>query len=148
MDWIQLHLALNHLPVVGVPLLVLLLILGWWRKSMEVMRLSFWALTVLAAAAIAIKFTGDFAAEQATEQLMPVKEYVARHEQAGDQVTTAVFFLGLTSALALFLSRQGRPLRAWVPALVITLGLITGLFYARTAHSGGQISHPELRSKT
>lgn len=147
MDWMQLHLALNHLPVVGIPMLVVLLVIGWWRKSPDVMRLSLWALTLLAAAAIAIKFTGDFAAEQSAQQLTSVKDYVARHEQAGDQVTTAVFFLGLVSALTLFFSRQGRPLRGWTLLLVVTLGLLTGLLYARTAHSGGQISHPELRSR-
>ena len=146
MDWIQLHLALNHLPVVGIPLLVLLLAIGWWRKSTDVIRLSFWFLTLLAAAAIAIKFTGDFAAEEAASRLAPVKHLVDRHEQTGDQVTSAVFFLGLASALALFLSRRGRPLRSWSLAIVVTLGLLTGLLYARTAHSGGQISHPELRS--
>lgn len=148
MDWIQLHLALNHLPVVGIPMLVLLLVIGWWRKSTDVVRLALWSLALLAAAAIAIKFTGDFAAEQATTQLAPVKDYVARHEQAGDQVTTAVFVLGLASALTLFLSRRGRPWRAWMLALVVALGLLTGLLYVRTAHSGGQISHPELRPKT
>ena len=147
MDWIQLHLALNHLPVVGVPLLVLLLGIGWWRKSTDVMRLSLWLLALLAAAAIAIKFTGDFAAEQAATTLAPMKELVNRHEQAGDQVTTAVFLLGLASVLALILSRRGRALRAWVLALVVTLGLITAILYARTAHTGGRISHPELRPK-
>ena len=107
MDWIQLHLALNHLPVVGIPLLVLLLAIGWWRKSRDVMRLVLGLIALLAAAAIAIKFTGDFAAEQSAAQLAPVKEYVGRHEQTADQVTTAVFCLGLASALALFLSRGG-----------------------------------------
>ena len=147
MDWIQLHLALNHLPVVGIPLLVVLLAIGRWRQSTDVMRLALWLIAFLAAAAIAIKFTGDFAAEQAVPQLAPVKELVARHEQAADQVTTAVFCLGLASALALFLSRGGRSLRGWILALVLALGVLTGLLYARTAHSGGQISHPELRSK-
>jgi phosphatidylglycerophosphate synthase len=125
---------------------VLLLILGRWQKSHDVTRLSLWLLTLLAVAAIAIKFTGDYAAKQSAPQPTPAKEYVVRHEQAGDQVTTSVFFLGLASTLALFLSRRGRPLRAWILALVLTLGLLTGLLYARTAHSGGQISHPELRS--
>lgn len=148
MNWVQWHLALNHLPVIGVPLLVGLLVIGWWRRSSDVLRLALWSLTLLAAAAIAIKFTGDFAAEQAAPQLAPVKDLVARHEEAGDQVTTSVFFLGLAAALALFRSRRGRPQRAWTLALVVVFGLLTALLYARTAHSGGQISHPELRPKT
>ena len=32
-----------------------------------------------------------------------------------------------------------------VPILVVALGLLTALLYARAAHSGGEISHPELR---
>jgi hypothetical protein len=66
-------------------------------------------------------------------------------EEAGDQVTAAVFFVGLASTLALFLSRNRRPQRAWALSLVVVLGLITSFLYARTAHSGGRISHPELR---
>jgi hypothetical protein len=29
MDWTQIHLALNHVPVIGLPLAVLLLVIGW-----------------------------------------------------------------------------------------------------------------------
>jgi hypothetical protein len=29
--------------------------------------------------------------------------------------------------------------------LVLSMGLATCLLYARSAHTGGQISHPELR---
>ena len=146
MNWVQWHLALNHLPVIGLPLLVGWLAVGWWRKSPEVIRLALWSLALLAAAAIALKFTGDFAAEQAAARLTAVKSEVARHEAAGDQATTGVFFLGLAAALALFLARTGRPLRAWTLTLVMMLGLLTSWLYARTAHRGGQISHPELRS--
>lgn len=145
MDWIQIHLALNHLPVVGVPLLVLWLGLGWWRKSEEVMRLALWLLVVLSVAAIAIKFTGDFAAAQSAARLAPVKPLVAAHEQTGDQVTTAVFVLGLAVAGSLFMARGGRRFRGWALALILALGMITSLLYVRTAHSGGRISHPELR---
>ena len=145
MDWIQLHLALNHVPVIGFPILVLLLVVGWWRKSNDIIRVALWAMALLAVAAIAIKFTGDFAFEQSPEQFTAVQDFVSRHEQAGDQVTTAVFFLGIAATLALFLARRGKSIRAWTLALVLFLGIVTVLLYVRSAHSGGQISHPELR---
>ena len=145
MDWIQLHLALNHVPVIGFPILVLLLVVGWWRKSNDIIRVALWAMALLAVAAIAIKFTGDFALEQSPEQFTAVQDFVSRHEQAGDQVTTAVFFLGIAATLALFLARRGKSIRAWTLALVLFLGIVTVLLYVRSAHSGGQISHPELR---
>ena len=145
MDWIQIHLALNHVPVIGTPILVLLLAFGWWRKSDDIIRVSLWSIALLSVAAIAIKFTGDFAFEQSPEQFAPVKDLVLRHEQAGDQVTTGVFVLGLAAGLALFLARWKRPIRPWTIALVVLVGVLTSLLYLRSAHTGGQISHPELR---
>jgi hypothetical protein len=145
MDWRQIHLALNHLPVIGLPLVLLLLLIGWRRRSEEVMRIALWAVALLSVAAIAIKFTGDFAAEQHAPQFVAAKEFVDRHEQAGDQVTTVVFLLAIGSALALWFGRAKRPLKVWAVVLVLALGVITSALYLRCAHSGGQISHPELR---
>ncbi len=145
MDWVQLHLALNHVPVVGIPLVVLWLGVGWLRKSAELTRLAVWFLMVLCAAAIAIKFTGDFAAEQAAPRLAAEKELVLRHEESGDQVTAAVFVLGLLAVFSLWLGRAGRAIPNWILALLVAVGLITCGLYARSAHTGGQISHSELR---
>jgi multisubunit Na+/H+ antiporter MnhB subunit len=145
MDWRQIHLALNHLPVIGLPLVLLLLMIGWKRRSEEVMRLALWAVVLLSVAAIAIKFTGDFAAEQHATQFVSAKEFVNRHEQAGDQVTAAVFLLAISTVLALWFGRAKRPLKIWTVVLVLALGLVASALYVRCAHSGGQISHPELR---
>lgn len=147
-DWTQIHLALNHIPVVGIPILLVLLIVGWWRQSNEVIRLILWALVAISVIAIAMKFTGEFAAERSAQRLVPAQNFVTRHEEAGDQATTGVFFLGLSAALALVLSRQGRPVRPWTLVLVLLLGLLAELLYARAAHRGGEIGHPTLRSKS
>ena len=145
MDWKQLHLALNHLPVIGLPLMVVLLFAGWCRKSQEVMRAALWFMAVLSVMAILVKFTGDFAAADYPQKTDEVKALVTRHEQTGDQVTTAVFVLALVSALAIWLARGKRELKTWAVMLVLALGVVTSALYARCAHAGGQISHPELR---
>lgn len=145
MDWVQIHLALNHLPVIGVPLLTLMLLLAWLLKAQQVIRFALWFLLVLAALAIAIKFTGDFAAEVSSTQLAQVRDLVTLHEEAGDQSTTAVFFLGLAVGVSLFVSRRGKTSPRWALALVLVFGVAATLLYARSAHTGGQISHPELR---
>jgi uncharacterized membrane protein len=141
------HLALNHIPVVGLPIVTLFLAVGWWRRREEVTRCALWALVLLSIAAIAIKFTGDFAAEQSAQRLAGAQEFVAKHEQIGDQATTGVFLLGISAALTLFLSRRSRPLRRWTIAAVLALGIAAALLYVRTANSGGKIGHPELRGQ-
>ena len=145
MSWTHLHLALNHIPVLGAPFLLLLLAWGCLRKSRELIRTSLWWFIGFAALSIALKFTGDFAAEEGAKRLRPVGEYVEAHEQSADQATTGVFLLGLASVVAVFLGRKGRPTPAWSLAIVFVLGLATTLLMARAANLGGRINHPEIR---
>jgi hypothetical protein len=56
MTWAHLHLALNHVPVVGLPLL-LLLAWGLARRSPEVTRASFALLVLLALITIVVQLT-------------------------------------------------------------------------------------------
>ncbi|MEY4201926.1 MAG: hypothetical protein RLZZ265_3666, partial [Verrucomicrobiota bacterium] len=146
-----LHLALNHVPVLGALFGALLLAMGLVRRSDELQRVSLWALALLAAVSIPIKFTGDFASEAlaakggapATITLEP--KLLNTHEQAADQATTGVFLLGLVAAAGLFAARGGRALPKWAVITSLGLALVTFLLMARTANLGGQLRHPEIR---
>lgn len=146
MNWIHLHLALNHVPVLGVLFGGALLAVGLARRSDELQRVSLWALALLAAAAIAIKFTGDFAAEAlATQPGVELnKDLLNAHEQSADQATTGVFLLGLAAAAGLVAARGGRPVPRWAVLTALLLALATFLLMARTANVGGQLRHPEI----
>ena len=126
MNWVHLHLALNHLPVLGALFCALLLAVGLVRRSDELQRVSLWALALLAAVSIPIKFTGDF---------------------ASDQATTGMFLLGLVAAGGLFAARGGRPLPRRAVLASLVLALVTFLLMARTANLGGQLRHPEIRGE-
>lgn len=145
MDWIHLHLALNHVPVFGVPFLLGLLSWSWGRAQRATLRLCLWAFVVLAATSVAIKFTGDFAAEKVKAGSGFEKALIELHEESADQATTGVFFLGLSALVALFLSRGGRATPKWSLGLITFLALATFVLMARTANLGGHIRHPEIR---
>lgn len=145
MDWTHLHLALNHVPVIGTPFLLLLLVWGWARRSAEITRLALLWLVPFAVLSIALKFTGDFAAQESAGRLEPLRDFVERHEQAADQATTGVFLLGVAAGVALFLGRRGRRVPPWSLAAVLGIGLVTAGLLGRTANLGGQIGHPLLR---
>lgn len=145
MDWTHLHLALNHVPVLGTPFLLGLLVWSWARRQAVTLRFCLWLFIVLAVASVAIKFTGDFAAEKVGAQPGFAKVLIEQHEQAADQATTGVFFMGIAAAVALFVSRRGRAMPAWSLGLLTLLALVTFALMARTANFGGHIRHPEIR---
>ncbi|MBG85885.1 MAG: hypothetical protein CMO80_03170 [Verrucomicrobiales bacterium] len=144
MDWVQLHLALNHVPVIGSLFVGLLLLHGMLKKSDEVIRLSLWWLVVLMLVSIPIKFTGDFANDAMGEGIEA--ELVTAHEKAADQATTAIFLAGIAAGVALFKGRGGKPIPHWGPIASLILILISFAMMARTANLGGQIKHPEIRA--
>ncbi|HEX8280690.1 MAG TPA: hypothetical protein VF551_04895, partial [Chthoniobacterales bacterium] len=78
----HLHVILNHIPVVGVPIGFGLLFYGLLRKSAEVKRASL--LVFIAMALIAIPtFLAGKAAEDVVEHLPDVREeLIENHERA------------------------------------------------------------------
>lgn len=145
MDWLHLHLALNHIPVIATPLLLLLLLWSWARRQAVTLRFCLCLFVVLAVASIAIKFTGDFAAEKGAAAAGYDKGLLERHEESADQASAGVFVMGLAAVLALVLSRRGRTVPSWSLGLLALFALLTCLLMARTANRGGQIRHPEIR---
>lgn len=148
MNWIHLHLALNHIPVIGLMFVTLLLFTGVIRRSEEIKRLALWWIVILSVASIAIKFTGDFAAENAEKYQLLDSALVAKHEQSADQATTGVFLMGIMATVGLICGRRGKPVPSWANIAVLVLSLLTFLLLARTANTGGQIRHPEVRPQT
>ena len=144
MNWVHLHLALNHVPVLGTLFVSLLLGAALIRNSEELKRCSLIGFVVLALVSIPIKFTGDFANEKLAEASWLAAERVTVHEQAADQATTGMFLLGLAAAFALWQGR-GKPIRQVTLWAVLLLALATFFLMARTANLGGEIRHEEIR---
>lgn len=146
MDWPHLHLALNHVPVLGTAFLLLLLLTACWRRSDELLRLALGWQVGLTILAVPIKFTGDFANEAMGDSLASEQSLVQRHEQSADQATTGIFLAGVAAAVTLILGRKGRPLPVWGVRTTLALIVVTQGLMLRTASDGGKIRHPEIRS--
>jgi uncharacterized membrane protein len=145
MSWTHLHLALNHVPVLGTPFLLLLLVVGLVRRSEEIKRVALWGFILLTIVAIPIKFTGDFAAEEVGEEPWMLPPYLEQHETAADQATTGVFLLGIAAVVAVVLGRKARPVPAGSLIVVLVFALVTTGLMLRTANLGGQLRHAEIR---
>jgi len=144
-DWTHLHLALNHVPVLGTPFLLGFFLWSWWQGQQATLRFCLWLFVALAVVSIAIKSTGDFAAEKAVAAPGFDKALIDQHERSADQATTGVFFMGMAAAIALLLVRGGRAAPKWSLFLLAVLALATFALMARTANFGGHIRHPEIR---
>jgi hypothetical protein len=145
MNWMHVHLALNHVPVLGPAFVALFYTAALVAKHRRAQRFCLWVLVALCVVTIPIKFTGDFAMEEASQRADVDPRFVNAHEETADQATTGAFLLGIAAAAALVVSRGGRAVPKWAHAAVLLLAAATFLLMARAANSGGVIRHPELR---
>ena len=146
MNGAQLHLALNHFPVV-ISLLSLVLLLWYWAGKSPDLKNAGLAFVILGGAFTGIAyFTGE-PAEGVIEKLPGFSEsLVHEHEEAAE---FALIISGISAlhAFAVFMLSRRKPKLAFGALIVVTtLTLLNCAVFLRTAHLGGLIKHEEIRT--
>ena len=142
----HLHLALNHIPVLGTLFGLLLLALAAWRKSDELKRLSLWVFAAVAVLAIPAYLSGE-PAEEMVEHLPGVSESLIKaHEEAAEAAFICLIILGTAATVGLVISRRGKRLPAWFSVPTMVLALVVGGLMTWTANLGGKVRHTEIRA--
>lgn len=145
MNGAQLHLMLNHLPVMGA--LFSLLLLGWSliRRSAEVQKLALVVALLAGLSSVPAYLTGE-PAEEVIEHMAGVDEaYIEGHESMGKFALWTGIGLGIVAAVALGAGvKNPRTLPAGAAITLLVSAFVFGVM-GYTAHLGGQIRHPEIR---
>lgn len=146
-NWAHVHLMINHVPVIGVPLAILLLFYGLAVKSEEIKKTSLGAFVLIALIAIPVYFTGEAAQDVIKNKNLPgvTESAIGRHEEAADLSITMMEILGVASFAGLYFGRRSGVVPKWMIAIVFVLSLATAVVVGYTANLGGQIRHTEIR---
>jgi hypothetical protein len=141
----QLHLMVNHVPVIGAILAAGLLGYGVFTKGTDLSRVALGLFVLMAVAGIAVYLTGE-PAEELVEQLAGVSETsLHQHEDAALVATMLLGAYGLFAAGLLVMYRQrGATLPSRVAMLAFALSLVPVASMGYTANLGGHIRHAEL----
>jgi len=138
----ELHLAINHLPVIGLPFAAALLAAGLARGSEELTRAGLWALGAAGLSALPVYWSGLRVGEVAFDWPGVDPAAVDGHYRAAKLAMGAAALVGAL-ALAVLL-RRGAARRASLAVLLAALG--AAALAGRAAHLGGLIRHVELRT--
>jgi hypothetical protein len=145
MNLTHLHLALNHVPVLGTAFALALLVFGIWRKSNELKKTALCAFVVIALMAVPAYLTGE-PAEDGVEGLPGVSEaIIEQHEEAAGVAFASIGALGVIALLGLLALRHGKAVPAWFAGFMVIVSLTVSALMAWTANIGGQIRHTEIR---
>lgn len=141
----QLHLALNHFPILGTLFGTILLGFGLFGKNSSLLKAGLITLFIMAVMTVPVYLTGE-GAEEIVEELGVDHDIIHEHEEIAE---TAVLFtdtLGLLALISFFLSQKtfNRPARI-LTIVTFVMGVIVFVFMLQVGGSGGEIRHTELR---
>jgi uncharacterized membrane protein len=143
----QIHLMVNHLPIVGSLIGLLVLLAGFVLKNQSVRRtgvalLAFAALTTLPA-----YFSGE-EAEEVIEHLPGISEALIHdHEEAAELALALLAGAGLLAAATIgSVILKKEKWESKLQVLCLLVAVISFGVLANAGHLGGLIRHPEIRA--
>ena len=147
MDATHIHLMVNHIPILFIPVALIILIWGWMRDIKPFQTLSMWGF-ILAAVAAYIAFESGEGAEETVERLAGVREqFIHEHEEWAEWSLWGSIILGIAAIAGLYIDRIKKQGSSLLISALIILALVTSGLMAYTAYLGGQIRHTEIRSQ-
>lgn len=142
----HLHLILNHFPVIGTILIILVIGYGLIRKNKEVIKAGLILTVVIAVISIFAYTTGD-GAQQMVEGMDDVTEkYIDEHEDFALYALIVMEVMGTAALFGLFAFRNSDHFPGWFIALFVLLLFINAGMMGWTANLGGKIHHPEIHN--
>jgi uncharacterized membrane protein len=140
----HLHLLLNHFPVIGTIIIILVVGYGLIRKNKEIIKTGLIVTVIIAVISIFSYTTGE-GAEDLVEGLDGVnEEYIDEHEDAALYGLILIETLGAFALLGLVFLNKKEKYPLWFISLYLLLLLTTIAAMANIANLGGKIHHPEI----
>jgi glucan phosphoethanolaminetransferase (alkaline phosphatase superfamily) len=153
MNGAQIHLLLNHLPVILYPVTTVILLWGLFRKESAVTILGGYFALLSAMTTAAAYFTGE-GAEDIVEKLQDFsKPLLHTHEELAEKVAVASVAVGVLALLTLPIVRnrvvaiQTPRVQSALVNVLLILCLAMSVAFAVVAHQGGLIRHTEIRGQ-
>ena len=142
----HLHLLVNHLPIVGSLLSVLLLSLALWRGERGALAAATLALAFTGLGAGAALWTGEPAEDFVEHRVAGADEGLMHEHEERAEVATVLAGLGAAAGIGLLALGSSAPKIAGYGLLGLSIASAGAM--AWTGAAGGPIRHTEIRDGT
>jgi len=146
MNWAHVHLIINHIPVIGIGLLILLFIGAIVRKNKGLITVALAFIILISLATIPVYLTGE-PAEEVVEDMPGIsEELIKEHEEQAEIAFILVEVAGGLALITLIARRYSDKLGQRLVILTLLVLIVSGGLIGWTANLGGKIHHEEIRS--
>lgn len=146
MNSAHLHIVLNHFPIIGTFIALMVAAVAIVTKQAVIKRLVLGMMVLIAVTGAAAYFTGLATEEDFFGPGSPALEQVERHEASARVTWIVGLVAGAVGIGGLLMSRRVTDVPMPIMAAAVVALLVSAFFFMRTSNLGGQIMHPEIRS--
>lgn len=140
------HLAINHLPIVGLLIGILTLLTGLILKKADV-KLTALGIFIFSAITAIVAFNTGEGAEEVVEDMEGISEtLIHAHEEYAESFLTLTLILGALSLINFIVEVKKLKLSKYLMLTCFFLAIADGILATYVGISGGEIRHSEVRS--
>ena len=141
------HLIFSHVAVIGIPLVLLIFVIAYLKKSHEVFIAGCWVLFLVSLAAIPTYWAGA-PTEEIVEHFPHFSKPIQQtHEQWAQYALLSTLISGFLGLVCLFYDSFRHRLNKLLVALTILWLILNITILLVTASYGGKIIHQEIRGQ-
>ena len=143
----QIHLLINHLPIIGLIIGILVVISGILWKKQAVSTVGLWISLVAGISSYPTMYSGGAAEhyiEEKESEYDISHDLIHEHEESAELAFWPCLATGILAGLALFGGYKEHKHSKKAEFLVVFIGIVAIILVGKAGLTGGQIRHPEI----
>ena len=145
----HIHLLINHLPIIGLIIGILVVIFGLFSKKQIISSVGLWITMIAGFSSYPTMYSGgasEHFLEENEGKYCVSEDLIHEHEEAAELAFWPCIATGVFAGLALIGNRKGHKHTKKAEILVVFIGIIAIILIGKAGLTGGQIRHPEISS--
>jgi uncharacterized membrane protein len=141
----HLHMIVNHFPIIGTILGLLVLIGGIYFKSISIKNTSYFLFIIAAVFTVFSMATGDGAEELVEDMPAIGHEIIHNHEEFAEKLAIVMYLLGVVSVIGLIANVNHHAKAKFFSYAILVVAVVAVFLSTKVGTSGGEIRHTEIR---
>lgn len=141
----HLHMIVNHFPIVGTILGLLVLIGGIYFRSISIKNTAYFLFVIAAVFTVFSMFTGE-GAEEIVEDMPSIgHQIIHKHEELAEKFAIVMYLLGVVSVIGLITNIKAHSKATFFSYTIVVIAVVAVILSTKVGTSGGEIRHTEIR---
>ncbi|MBA0883842.1 hypothetical protein [Flavobacterium undicola] len=147
MNEAHLHMLVNHFPIVGTILGLVILIGGIYFRSVSIKNTAYFLFVIATVFTVFSMATGEGAEELVEDMPTIGREIIHNHEELAEKFAIVMYLLGVVSVIGLITNIRHHAKATFFSYAITVIAIVAVFLSTKVGTSGGEIRHTEIRSE-